>query len=172
MVTDGVDRLRGLSTPSGAAGPPSSRRGAGGGFAGPGPMGRPYQTMPSMSPDVDRASDAAQRYGVIINSIYFPGVGRAGRNYWELNNGQNGTAKLADETGGESFYLGLQTPVSFKPYFERLQLILDNQYFLVFQAIPGNKDSLQRVKISTEVPKVEIASADNVWVPAAASQGK
>jgi hypothetical protein len=125
-----------------------------------------------MSPDVDRASDAAQRYGVIINSIYFPGVGRAGRNYYDLNNGQNGMAKLADETGGESFYLGLQTPVSFKPYFERLQLILDNQYFLVFQAIPGNKDSLQRVKISTEVPKVEIASADNVWVPAAASQGK
>ena len=160
MVTDGVDRLRGLSTPSGTA--PPGRVGAGAGN-----FGRPYQTMPSMSPDVDRASFAAQRYGVLINSIYFPGVGHAGRNYWELNNGQNGMAKLADETGGESFYLGLQTPVSFKPYFDRLQLILDNQYFLVFQAIPSKKDGLQRVKISTEVPKVEIVSADNVWVPAA-----
>jgi hypothetical protein len=164
MVTDGIDRLRGLSTASGTASP--SRMGPGPATAGN--FGRGYQTMPSISPDVDRASSAAQRYGVIINSIYFPGVGRAARNYYDLNNGQNGMAKLADETGGESFYLGLQTPVSFKPYFDRLQLILDNQYFLVFQAIPGKKDGLQRVKISTEVPKVEIVSADNVWVPAAA----
>ena len=123
--------------------------------------------MPAMSPDIDRASTTAQRVGVIVNSIYFPGVGRAGRNYWELNNGQSGMSKLADETGGESFYLGLQTPVSFKPYFDRLRLIFNNQYFLAFQAIPGKKDGLQRVKISTEVAKVEIVSADNVWVPAA-----
>ena len=125
--------------------------------------------MPSMSPDVDSASTAAQRYGVIVNSIYSPGVGHAGRNYFDLNNGQNGIAKLADETGGESFYLGLQNPVSFKPYLDRLQLFLDNQYFLVFQAVPGRRDGLQRVRISTEVPKVEIVSADNVWVPAAGS---
>lgn len=163
MITDGVDRLRGLSTPSGTA--PPGRMGQGPG--GPGGFGSPYQTMPAMSPDIDRASTTAQRVGVIVNSIYFPGVGRAGRNYWELNNGQNGMSKLADETGGESFYLGLQTPVSFKPYFDRLRLIFDNQYFLAFQAIPGKKDGLQRVKISTEVPKVEIVSADNVWVPAA-----
>jgi hypothetical protein len=160
MVTDGIDRLRGLSTPSGTA--------MGRGPAGAGNFGRPYQTMPSISPDVDRASSAAQRYGVIINTIYSRGVGHAGRNYFEMNNGQNGIAKLADETGGESFFLGLQNPVSFKPYLDRLQLILDNQYFLVFQAIPGKKDGLQRVKVSTEVPKVEIVSADNVWVPAAA----
>src|SRR5689334_16444172 len=124
--------------------------------------------MPILSPDVDSASRMAQRYGVIVNSIYTRGVGHAGRNYFELNNGQNGMAKLADETGGQSFYLGLQNPVSFKPYLDRLQLVLNNQYFLVFQAIPGKKDGLQRVKISTEVPKVEIVSADTVWVPTTA----
>jgi hypothetical protein len=170
MVADGIDRLRGLSTPSGTA--PPSRRGPGPGPVTPGNLGRGYSMMPSMSPDVDRASSTAQRYGVIINTIYSRGVGHAGRNYFEANNGQNGLAKLADETGGESFYLGLQNPVSFKPYLDRLQLILNNQYFLVFQAIPGKNAGLQRVKISTEVPKVEIVSADNVWVPAAAQQGK
>jgi hypothetical protein len=36
----------------------------------------------------------------------------------------------------------------------------------VFQAIPGKKEGLQRVRISTEVANVDFASADNVWVPA------
>ena len=89
-----------------------------------------------------------------------------------VGGGQNGIAKLADETGGESFFLGFQTPVSFKPYFERLQSVLENQYFVVFQAFPGKKAGLQRVKIWTEIPKVEIVSADNVWVPAAAGTEK
>ena len=110
----------------------------------------------------------AQRYGVIVHSIYTRGVGHVGRNYYELTNGQNALAKLGEETGGESFYLGLQNAVSFKPYLDRLQLILNNQYFLAFNAVPGKKDGLQRVKISTEIPKVEIVSADNVWVPVTA----
>ena len=74
--------------------------------------------------------------------------------------------KIADESGGE-YSLGTQTLVSFKPYLDRLQRVLDNQYYLVFGAIPKNKVGLQRVRISTESPGFEIAAADNVWVPAA-----
>ena len=81
--------------------------------------------------------------------------------------GQSGVAKVTDETGGEYFALGIQNQLSFKPYLERLQKILDNQYYLVFQATPKKKADLQRVKISTEVADVEIAAADSVWVPAA-----
>jgi hypothetical protein len=50
--------------------------------------------------------------------------------------------------------------------FILIQSILDNQYYLVFQAVPGRRADLQRVKLSTETPGVEIVSADNVWVPA------
>jgi hypothetical protein len=173
MIGDGIDRLRGLSTPSGGIQGPDLQtytRGARSGraaAAGPPPT-RSYQTMPMMSPDVDRASQMAQRYGVFVHSIYTPGVGHVGRNYWELTNGQNAMSKLADETGSESFFLGLQNPVSLRPYLDRLKVIMDNQYFLVFQAVPGKKDSLQRIKTRTEVPNVEIVSADNVWVPATA----
>ena len=124
-------------------------------------------SAPYMSPDVEQASLVAQRTGVILHSIYVPGVGHYGRNYYDMNNGQNGVAKLADETGGESFFLGFQTPVSFKPNLEKLQKILDNQYFLAFQAFPNKKPGLQRVKIWTEMAKLEIVMADNVWVPAA-----
>lgn len=109
----------------------------------------------------------AQRTGVIVHSIYVPGVGHYGRNYYGMENGQNAIAKLADETGGESFFMGFQTPVSVKPHLESLQRVLENQYFLAFQAFPNKKAGLQRVKIWTEVPKVEFVSADNVWVPAA-----
>ena len=148
MVTDGIDRLRGER---------------------PGPTGRSaLRTLPTMSPDVDAASNASQRFGVIVQSIYSPGVGRLGRNAWEAQLGQSGVAKIADETGGEYFALGTQSPVSFKPYLDRLRRIFDNQYFLVFQAVPRTKEGLQRVNISTQVANADIASANNVWVPAGA----
>jgi hypothetical protein len=155
MVSDGIDRLRGERSSLYPV------------RVGPGLGTAPASsTMPTISPDADTASTNSQRYGVIVHSIYATGAGRLGRNAWEAQLGQSGIAKIADETGGEYFALGTQNAVSFKPYLERLQRIFDNQYYLVFQAVPGKKDSLQRVKISTEAANVEIAAADNVWVPA------
>jgi hypothetical protein len=163
MITDGIDRLRGFS--SSARGPSTlSARGPNRGMASPAFAPAPM-SMPYISPDIDRASTTSQRFGVIIHTIYTPGVGRADRNFFEANNGLNGISKLSDETGGESFSLALAPAVSFQPYFDRLQTILNNQYFLVFQAQPGRRAGLQRVRLSTEVPDVEFAAADNVWVP-------
>lgn len=156
MVSDGIDRLRGDRTAAGLP-PPSTRNVR---------VAAPVATIPTISVDADTASNASQRYGVIVHSIYSPGIGRLGRNAWEAQLGQAGVAKITDETGGEYFALGTQNPVSFKPYLDRLQRILNNQYFLVFQAIPGKKEALQRVRISTSLTNVEIAAADNVWVPA------
>jgi hypothetical protein len=158
MVTDGIDRLR--NDRSSFSQTPSR------GPAGTANAARAFDTMPTMSPDADTASRNSQRYGVIVHSIYAPGAGRLGRNAWEAQLGQSGVAKIADETGGEYFALGTQNAVSFKPYLDRLQKIFDNQYYLVFQAVPGKKDGLQRVSISTEVPNADLAAADNVWVPA------
>lgn len=160
MVSDGIDRLRG----QGAGAPrPAGRYPGGLGPAAP-------RTMPTISVDADTASLASQRYGVIVHSIYSPGIGRLGRNAWEAQLGQAGVAKIADETGGEYFALGTQNPVSFKPYLDRLQRIFSNQYFLVFRAVPGKKEGLQRVNVSTESPNADLGSADNVWVPAAAEK--
>jgi hypothetical protein len=160
MVSDGIDRLRGERTPGPVGPPPRSARNF---PTAPSAV----TTVPTISIDADSASRASQQYGVIVHGIYSPGVGRLGRNYWEAELGQSGVAKIADETGGEYFALGTQTPVSFQPYLDRLQRILNNQYYLVFQAIPGKKDGLQRVRISTTLANVDIAAADNVWVPAA-----
>jgi hypothetical protein len=139
MVTDGIDRFRGA--------PRHSRLGY-------------------MNPDVDTASQVAQRTGTIVNTIFARGVGHKANNFWEINNGQNGISKLADETGGEAFYVGTQNAVSFKPYLDSLQTSLDNQYLLEFRAMPGKSSGPQYVKLTTEVAGVELNSADSVWVNA------
>jgi hypothetical protein len=139
MSTDGIDRARG---------------------------GPRYRGLNFISPDVDSAISVAQRTGTMIHTIFTRGIGRLGRNFWEITNGQNGLAKLSDETGGECYYLGTQNPVSFKPYLDDVQKTLDNQFLLEFDAIRGEKSGLQYVTLSTEVAGVELDSADAVWVEA------
>jgi hypothetical protein len=150
MVSDGIDRLRAWQ----------------GGGLGPG-FGPTFHSMPTISPDVDSASELCQRYNAIVYSIYATGVGRSSRNYLSLQNGQNSLSKLTQETGGDLFSLGVSNLVSFRPYLDRLQKILNNQYYVVFQAAAKKKAGLQRINFSTEVPNAEIVAADNVWVPAA-----
>jgi hypothetical protein len=160
MVTDGIDRLRGEK-------PEPTRMGP---SYGPGI----YHSMPQISVDATSASEISQRYNVIVYSIYGVGVGRAGRSSWDLQLGLSGLDKIAQETGGECFSLSTTQLVSFKPYLERLQNQLANQYFLEFTAVPkGKKGSLQRVKLETELKSSELLSPDNVWVEApSASTGK
>ena len=164
MVTDGIDRLHGErpAVPRGISPP---RQGAGGApwdipNYGPGV----YHSMPQISVDADSASEISQRYNVIVYSIYGVGVGRAARSAWDLQLAQGGLTKIADETGGEFFSLGLTQLVSFKPYLDRLSNYLQNQYFLEFAGIPKGKGNLQRVRIDAEIKNSELLAPDNVWV--------
>jgi hypothetical protein len=167
MVSDGLDRLRGeqpARSPAQPMTPRSGRTQPGSSRLGP-DYGPVYHSMQTMSPDVNSASEISQRYNVIVYSLYAVGVGRAARSSWDLEIGLSGLTKISDETGGDCFSLGTSSLVSFKPYLDRLQKMFDNQYYVVFQAIPGKKDGLQRINLATEVPNSEIAAADNVWVP-------
>jgi hypothetical protein len=152
MVTDGIDRLHGEK-------PEMSRLGPN--------FGPVYHSMPTISVDATSASEISQRYNVLIYSVYAMGVGRAGRSSWDLEVGLSGLTKVAEETGGECFSLGTSQLVSFKPYIDRFQRMLNNQYYVVFQAIPKKKPGLQRVKIETELSNSELLAPDNVWVPLA-----
>jgi hypothetical protein len=116
---------------------------------------------------VDTVIEQAQRAGVIVYSIYTPGVGHYGHSYWRTYWGQNYLSQLSDETGGESYYLiGPAPPVSFAPYMEDITRKLNHQYLLTFMAKPQKKAGMQRVKVQTEVPNAELVSADRVYVPA------
>jgi hypothetical protein len=140
MFTDGVDRFRGQYSRLSALSP---------------------------SPDLETASSLCQRAGILVHSIYVRGTGRRSRNIWILAGGQYGLGQLSDETGGEAFFLGYDSPVSFKPYLDQLQAILDNQYWLGFDTEPGKKVELRSVDVDTEMAGVDIHSADGVHVPAA-----
>ena len=141
MITDGIDRFRG---------------------------GYRQYGLAFISPDVDSASVVAQRTGTIVHTIFTRGVGRRGSNFWEITNGQNSMAKLSDETGGESFFLGAQNPASIRPYLDSLQRGLGNRYLLEFNALPGKQIRLTVCEVGDqEVAGVELDSAgQRVWVRA------
>jgi hypothetical protein len=118
------------------------------------------------NPYVDSAIEDAQRAGIIIYSIYTPGVGHFGHSFWRINWGQNYLSQISDETGGESYYLGFGAPVTFAPYLDDLNHRLTRQYLLTFLAKPENKAGFQSFKLRTEVPNAELVAADRVYVRA------
>ncbi len=124
-----------------------------------------YGSGPS-DPYVDATIEQAQRAGIIIYSIYSPGVGHYGHSLWRINWGQNYLSQVSDETGGESYYLGFGPAVSFVLYLDDLTHRLTHQYLLTFLAKPEKKGGMQRIKLRTEVPNAELVTATSVYVPA------
>ena len=117
------------------------------------------------SPDLESTIERAQRENVAIYPVYTPGVGRGGRLFFRANNAQASLSKLAQETGGEAFYLGLSAPVSFQPYLGAIRSHLNNQYLLTFYPSRGNTTHYQTVRVETEVPNVKILAPAQVYVP-------
>jgi hypothetical protein len=113
---------------------------------------------------VDTTLGQAQRAGILVYSIYTPGIRRGG--FGRLNWGQNYLSQIGDGSGAEAYYLGNGAPVSFRPYLDDLSNKLNHQYLLTFQAKPEKKAGLQGVKVTTEVPNAQLLHASQVYVPA------
>jgi hypothetical protein len=118
-------------------------------------------------PYVEQAISDLQRAGVIVSAIYTPGVGHFGHSYWQTYWGQLYLAQVTDRTGGEAYDIGFTgAPVSFAPFLDDLAHRLTHQYFLTFLAKPQKKAGLQQVRLTSEVPNVDLVSADKVYVSA------
>jgi hypothetical protein len=118
------------------------------------------------NPYVDTCIEQAQKAGIIIYAIYATGVGHYGHSLFRMNWGQNYLSEVAQETGGEAYFLGYETPVSFAPYLDDISRRLNHQYLLVLLAKPEKKPGLQSVRLKTELKNVELAAADRVFLPA------
>jgi len=130
---------------------------------------RYYGSRDLEDPYLSKAIENAQRAGVIVYAIYTPGEGHVGHSYWQSYWGQLYLSRLADDTGGEGYYIGLSgSPVSFSPYLDDMERHLNHQYFLAFNAKPQKKNGWQQVKVTTEVPNAEMVYPHQVYVPAAA----
>ena len=119
-------------------------------------------------PYLSAAIDDAQRAGIVVFGIYTPSVGHFGHSYWQTYWGQLYLSKLADQTGGESYYIGFNgPPVDFNPFLQDLDRHLSHQYLLEFVPKLEKKSGWRKVKVSTEVPNAELVSVDKVYVQAA-----
>lgn len=146
------------------------------------PAGTPRREMIMMTDGIDRyygsgdledpylqsAIEDAQKAGIIVSAIYTPGIGHFGHSYYQTYWGQLYLSRLAEETGGEAYYIGMTgAPVSFTPYLQELTNRLMHQYLLTFLAKPPKKPGLQRIKVSTEVPNADLVAPQRVLVASA-----
>jgi hypothetical protein len=114
---------------------------------------------------LDQAIETAERTGTQIYSLYASRAGHFGHSLWRINQGQNNLSELADKTGGESYFQGSNTPVSFAPFLDEFAERLNHQYILTFLIKPDKKPSYRHVRLETEVPNAELVTADRVYVP-------
>ena len=118
-------------------------------------------------PYVASVIEEAQRAGVLVFAIYTPGVGHYGHSYWRSYWGQLYLSHVAEETGGEGYYIGFSgPPVSFVPYLDDLSHRLNHQYLLTFLAKPQKKAGLRQVKVRTEIRNAELVAAARFYDPA------
>jgi hypothetical protein len=126
---------------------------------------RYYGTGDLQDPYLDEAIDNALRAGITVSAIYTPGIGHYGHSYWQTYWGQIYLSRLAEETGGEAYYIGFTgPPVSFTPFLEDVGKRLAHQYLLTFLAKPPRKADWQRIRLMTEVPNVDLVAPGKVWV--------
>ena len=116
-------------------------------------------------PDVDRVISSAQKTGIVIHTLY-SSVGRR-RNSFGLTLAQSNLVKVSSGSGGQSFFQGLETPVSFTPFLNQLDMVLHNQYFLTFTtpASAKKRGDFRSLKITTEQRNVSITAQSEIYVP-------
>jgi len=118
------------------------------------------------SPDLDTTIERAQKENINVWSIYFPDTGHRSHRFFVANRGQWDLSRLSEETGAESYYLGIAAAVTFKPYLDEIREHLNNQYLLTFKASGGAKGRFERARVTTELRKVEFFAATQVYLPA------
>jgi hypothetical protein len=120
----------------------------------------------TMDPDLDTTIARAQKNNINVWTIYAPDSGRVGRGSFRAFNWQSNLDRLSQQTGAESYSLGLGAPVNLKPYFDRIQMNLNNQYLLAFVGDGGHKGRYETVKVTSEVQKVGFLTPSEVFLPA------
>lgn len=118
-----------------------------------------------ISPDVDPTIEHAQKANINIWTVYAPDAGHAGRGFFRRNNAQSELSEISEETGAESYFLGFGPPVNLKPYFDEISIHLNNQYLLTFEGSGGKRGRFERIRVTSEIPKVEFMTPSGVFLP-------
>jgi hypothetical protein len=118
------------------------------------------------SPYVASALKSLQTAGIVVHTIYFGGPGLA-RSGIRLDIAQSNLTQIADGTGGQPFFQGLETPVDLAPILRQLDMTLGNQYWLTFTMPRSEKKDgeMREIQVRTEQRKVKLHHAKEVFVP-------
>jgi hypothetical protein len=120
-----------------------------------------------VTPDLDPTIQSAQKANINIWTLYAPDSGHTGRGYFRVSNAQSQLSRLSEETGAESYFLGFGTPVSFRGYFDEISVHLNNQYLMTFEDDGGKKGKFERVRVASEIPRVEFMTPSMLYLPKA-----
>jgi len=114
----------------------------------------------------EAALAAAQRAGVTVFVIYHPSADYLTTDSSKLYAGQVQLAHVADETGGEAYFLSLGPLPSLAPFLADLTDHLGSQYLLEFRAKPTEgAGALRRVTVKSKIADLDVMVPDKVWVP-------
>jgi hypothetical protein len=117
-------------------------------------------------PYFDAALANTEKAGVIVHSIYV-GPLRLGLSFFGMI-AQSNLGQITSQSGGDAFFQGLSTPISFAPFLQELGTILQNQYLLTFTAPASRneKGELRPIQIRIEQRNVKLLYPHQVLVPA------
>ena len=126
----------------------------------------PAATGKLQDPSAEAALEAAQRAGVTVYVIYHPSADYLSTDSSQLYSGQVQLAHVADETGGEAYFLGFGPLPSLAPFLADLADHLANRYLLEFLAGPAaGPGELEQVTVKSNLTDIEVMVPDKVWVP-------
>jgi hypothetical protein len=115
-------------------------------------------------PYFNAAVTDVQKSGVIVNSIYV-GPLRLGLSFFGMI-AQGNLGQITSDSGGDAFFQGVSTPVSFKPFLNQLNTILRNQYLASFDAPEGAKPGrLLPISVRVEQRHTKLLYPRGVLVP-------
>jgi hypothetical protein len=115
-------------------------------------------------PYFDSAVTNVQKYGVIVHSMYI-GPLRLGLSFFGMI-AQGNLGQITSQSGGDAFFQGVSTPVSFKPFLNQLDTLLQNQYLVSFEPPDGAKPGrLLPLDVRVEQHDVKLLYPRNVLVP-------
>jgi hypothetical protein len=119
-------------------------------------------------PDLDSTIERAQKENINIWTIYARDGG-SGRGSFRTFIAQSNLTRLSEETGAKSYYLGFGEPINLRPYFDEIQMHLNNQYLLTFDGGGTRKGRFDRFHVATELPDTKFLTPSAVFVPRSGS---
>jgi hypothetical protein len=117
-----------------------------------------------VNPYLDTAIADAQRAGIIVHTIYIPGIGGASITPYPLSSGQSFLEQLTTATGGRTFIPVSNRGDSLRLVLDDLARLLEHQYQVTLLPKSGNKAGLKDVKVVIETPNAALLYAKRMYV--------